>query len=179
MNIRFETEKYLIRDLEETDVDGMFLLDSDPAVHRFLGNNPISSKEQSIDIIRKVQQQYIDYGIGRWAIIDKGTNDFVGWTGLKYEQVLRKEINYYDLGYRLRKKYWGQGIASITALESLRYGFEKLNLPEINAAADIDHVVSNHILQKVGLQCLDTFTYENILHNWYGLKREDWNKRVL
>ena len=31
-----------------------------------------------------VRQQYRDHGIGRWAVIDKKTNEFIGWTGLKF-----------------------------------------------------------------------------------------------
>ena len=54
-------------------------------------------------MISFIRAQYVKNGIGRWAIIDKNTEDFIGWTGLKYEQNLRKEFNYYDLGYRLKK----------------------------------------------------------------------------
>ncbi|MFY7671823.1 GNAT family N-acetyltransferase [Tenacibaculum sp. MEBiC06402] len=176
MNIHIETERLIIRDLEEFDVDGMFALDSDPDVHKFLGNRPISTKQEAEEVIANIRQQYIDNGIGRWAIVDKKSNDFVGWTGLKYETGLRKEFNYYDLGYRLRKEYWGKGIATETAVASLKYGFEKMNLKEIGAAADIDHIVSNKILQRIGLQLVETFEYDNTLNNWYNLTKEEWLK---
>lgn len=112
------------------------------------------------------------------AIIDKRTKDFIGWTGLKYEQGVRKEFDYYDLGYRLRKKYWGKGIATETAIASLKYGFEQLNLDEIGAAADINHIASNKILRNVGLQYVDEFEfeYEGVPHNFYSLKKTEWIK---
>lgn len=174
MKIHIETERLLIRDLEAYDVDGMFELDSDADVHKYLGKKPIKTKEEAKQVIAYIRNQYIENGIGRWAIIEKKTNDFIGWTGLKYEKLLRKEFNYYDLGYRLRKKYWGKGIATETAIESLKYGFEKLDLKEIGAAADIDHLASNKILKKVGLQCIETFEFENVLHNWYYITKADW-----
>lgn len=75
-----------------------------------------------------IRQQYIDNGIGRWAIIEKKTNDFIGWTGLKFVTDLTNNHKHYnDLGYRLRKKYWGKGIATETAFASLSYAFDKLN----------------------------------------------------
>ena len=100
----------------------------------------------------------------------------MGWTGLKYETVLRTEFDYYDLGYRLKKKYWGKKIATETALAVVDYGFNQLNLKQIGGAADVDHIVSNKILQKVGLKFVDTFTYDGSLCNWYNLKKEDYMK---
>jgi ribosomal-protein-alanine N-acetyltransferase len=155
MKVHIETERLLIRDLEEYDAKGIFQLDSDPDVHEFLGKNPINTIDEAKQVIDFIRNQYVDNGIGRWAIIDKKTDDFIGWTGLKYEQGLRVDFSYYDLGYRLRKKYWGKGIATESAIQSLKYGFEKLDLKEIGAAADVDHLVSNKILKKIGLKFIE------------------------
>ena len=172
--IYVETDRLILREILEDDFKAFFELDSDPEVHRYLGNNPVQSIEQSIEMIKLVRQQYEKNGIGRWAIIDKKTKDFIGWTGLKYEQNLRKDINYYDLGYRLKRKYWGQGIATETAIESLKYGFTKLDLKEICAAAHVDHIASNNILQKVGLKFIETFEYEGDTCNWYKIEKTNW-----
>jgi len=151
MKIHIETKRLIIRDLEEFDAKGIFDLDSNPEVHEFLGKKPIKTIKEAEEVINFIRKQYVDNGIGRWAIIDKKTNDFIGWTGLKYEQKLRENMSYYDLGYRLRKKYWGKGIATETAIESLKYGFSKVNLREICAAADVNNLASNKILIKIGL----------------------------
>lgn len=107
MKIFAETDRFLLRELLPSDIDGMFELDSDPEVHKYLGNNPVNNRAQIIDTINFVRQQYIDYGIGRWAIIDKKTNAFMGWSGLKFvTELTNKHQNYYDPGYRLIRKYW-------------------------------------------------------------------------
>ena len=175
MNILFETERFIIRELEETDVEGMFALDSDPDVHKFLGNTPIKTKDESLKMIRHVRQQYRDNGIGRLAIVEKSSGAFVGWTGLKLEKGVRADREYYDLGYRLLQKYWGKGIATETAIASLKYGFETLQLEEIHAAADVDHIASNTVLKKVGMQFVETFLFEDVPHNWYSIKKKDWS----
>ena len=164
MKIHVETDRLIMRDLETTDLEGMFLLDSDPDVHHFLGKKPITSKEQAMEAIEYVRGQYEKNGIGRWAVVDKKTNDFIGWSGLKYEVGLR-EFDYYDLGYRLRKEYWGKGIATETAIESLKYGFNTMGLEEIGGAAAIEHIASNTILQKVGLRFVELFDFEGEPHN--------------
>ncbi len=177
MKIHIETKRLLIRDLEKFDAKGIFDLDSDPEVHKYLGKKPIKTIREAEEIINFIRSQYRDNGIGRWAVIDKKTNDFIGWTGLKYEQQLRDNISYYDLGYRLRKKYWGNGIATETAIESLKYGFNELDVNEICAAADLGNIASNKVLRKIGLRFIETIDVDGVPHNWYKISKSEWTKR--
>ena len=177
MKIYIETNRLILRAIEEEDVQGMFELDSDPEVHKYLGNKPIKSLQESASVIKYIQQQYEDHGIGRWAVIDKTTNEFIGWSGLKYEKEVRSDMDYYDLGYRLKRKFWGRGIATETSLEALKYGFEVLNLKEIYAGAHVENIGSNKVLQKVGLQFIETFEYDSAPHHWYGITREGWQSK--
>jgi len=172
-----ETPRFILREIQESDLEGMFALDSNPEVHRYLGKNPVTSRDQVKAVIENIQKQYKDFGIGRLAIIDKVTQEFIGWTGLKYERQLRPEMAYYDVGYRIREEFWGQGIATETALASLDFGFNALKLEVINAAADIDHGASNHILKKLGMKFKEVFQYEGDDVNWYELIKQEWKSK--
>ncbi|MEN8250852.1 MAG: GNAT family N-acetyltransferase [Bacteroidota bacterium] len=174
MKIHIETGRLIIRDIEKYDAQGMFELDSDPDVHTYIGNETIKTLDEAKSIIDNIRKQYVKYGIGRWAIVEKSTDEFIGWTGLKYEQELREDRYYYDLGYRLKKKYWGKGIGTETAIESLKFGFTKLGLDEIDGAAHIDNIASNKILKKVGLRFIETFKFDGSQLNWYELKKSEW-----
>ncbi len=176
MNTFVETDRFFLREILEKDVEGLFALDSDPEVHRYLGEHPVKNRQQVEEIIAYVRRQYEVNGIGRWAIIDKKSHEFVGWTGLKYEEEVRKEAPYYDLGYRLRREFWGRGIATETALASLEYGFRQMKLKKICAAAHVDNIGSNRVLSKVGMQLLSPFEFEGEMHNWYELDKSDWEK---
>ena len=83
MKILIETDRLYLRELLDTDDMGIFNLDADPEVHKFLGNNPIKTVQQAKEIIKFIRQQYIDNGVGRLAIIEKHTDNFVGWGGFK------------------------------------------------------------------------------------------------
>jgi len=179
MKKSIETDRLILREIRVTDIDGMYALDSDPEVQRYLGNNPLQTKEQSLEAINFIRQQYIDNGIGRWAIIDKQTNDFIGWTGLKYiTELTNKHINYYDLGYRLRKEYWGKGIASESAIASLTLAFDELKAQEVYAIADSENIGSNAILKKIGFTLLEVFDYDGIPHNWFKITKEEFKKTI-
>jgi ribosomal-protein-alanine N-acetyltransferase len=175
----FESDRFYMRRINRDDVQDFYELDADPEVHRFLGNEPVQSIEQSQKMIEDVLEQYEKYGIGRSAIIDKLTGAFIGWTGIKWEtQPINDKNGYHDIGYRLKRKYWGNGIATETALASLTYGFEELKLEKICGAAVDAHLVSNHILKKIGLQFVEQFYFHgNELCNWYVLNKKDWDNK--
>lgn len=175
-----ETERLILREILPSDIDGMFELDSDPDVHTFLGNKPVSTKEQVVDVINFVQKQYIEHGIGRWAIVDKQTHEFIGWAGLKFvTDLINNHRNYYDLGYRLIRKYWGQGIATEAATASLNYAFEVLNANGVYAMAHVENNGSNRILRKVGLNFIERFNHDGIEHNWYKIEKEEYERQRL
>ena len=178
MKIFAETERLILRELLTSDVDGMFELDSDPEVHKYLGNKIVTDKKQIADVICSVRQQYIANGIGRWAIIDKRTNAFIGWTGLKFvTELTNGRKNYYDLGYRLIRKYWGLGIATETSLIALDYAFTELKIEEVYAAASCENLVSNKILKKVGMSYIETFYYDDIKCNWYKIEKNNYENK--
>jgi ribosomal-protein-alanine N-acetyltransferase len=178
MKIFAETERLILRELIPTDEEGMFALDSDPEVHRYLGNNPFTSIEQSRQEIGFIEKQYAENGIGRWAVIEKSTNNFIGWSGLKLStKEVNKHTDFYDIGYRLIKKYWGKGYATESAIAALNYGFDELKLNEIYGMADVNNTGSNNILKKLGLTFIETFDYDGVPYNWYEIKRSEFVTR--
>lgn len=170
MKIYAETERLILREIVPSDIDGMFELDSDPEVHKYLGNKPVQDKQQIAAVIDFIRKQYLDYGIGRWAIVDKKTNEFMGWAGLKYvTEETNGQQNFYDLGYRLIRRHWGKGIATEAAQASLDYGFNDMKLEKLHGIADCQNIGSNKILTKIGFDLVETFNVDDIACNWYTI----------
>ena len=168
MQIFAETDRLFLREILPTDADALFELDADPLVHSYLGKRPVTSLNQVEDVIALIRRQYTENGIGRWAVIEKSSNEFVGWSGLKLErQRVNNHIDYYDLGYRLIRRFWGRGYATESAGAALEYGFSTMKLKEIFAAAHIDNAASNRVLQKLGMQWVESFPYDGAMHHWY------------
>jgi len=178
MKIYLETERLILREILPTDIDGMFELDANPEVHKYLGNNTIKTKQEAADIIKFIREQYNERGIGRFATIEKSSGDFIGWSGLKYntgeKEALNNKRDFYDIGYRFIPRFWGKGYATESALAVLDYGFKKLNIETICGAAEIDNIASNIILKKIGLQYINEFSLEGVKASWYELKKEDY-----
>ncbi len=177
MTIFAETERLILRTMEEVDIDGMYELDKDPEVHRYLGGSTIQTRAEARAIIQFVRQQYQSNGIGRWSVIEKSSGEFIGWSGFKLiKEPINQRCNFYDFGYRFIRRSWGKGYASESAQAALQYGFEKMALTEINAIADSEHLVSNHILTKQGFEFVNAFNYETVVHNFYALSQMRWQE---
>ncbi len=172
MQFYIETERLILRDLLPTDDAGMFELDSDADVHRYVGRKPVQNIEQSREVIALIREQYMTNGIGRWAVIEKSSGDFVGWSGLKLVNwEVNGHINYYDLGYRFIKKHWGKGYATETALAAVGFGWDTLKLNEICGFADVNNLASRRVLEKVGLRFEGTFINDWDEQAWYKMAR--------
>lgn len=178
MTIHAETERFYLRDIDEGDLEGMFEMDSDPEVHRYLGNQPVTDREFIRFVINNIRKQYDTLGIGRWAIAHKDTNEFMGWAGLKLEKGMNGREEFYDLGYRLPRKHWGKGIATEVSKASVRHAFEVMGLPEIFGVTDARHTASGAVLLKSGLRFVNTFNYEELPHHWYEMTAEMYRTRV-
>jgi RimJ/RimL family protein N-acetyltransferase len=175
------TPRLLFRPLELADAAGMFALDSDPAVHRYLGGIggvPVSSLAQSEAVVEFIQAQYRTHGIGRWAVLHRATGAFMGWAGLKLvTDEVNGHRNFYDLGYRFRPEYWDQGYGYEAAQAWLDYGFGVMELPAICAFVDVENVASCRILEKVGLRRGKAFVAEGTRCWWFEGQRTDWRGR--
>lgn len=180
MKFYIETERLVLRELQETDVNGIFELDSNKEVHKYLGNKVISTKEEALKIIQFIQKQYDELGIGRFACIEKISGNFIGWSGLKFNTGEKEQLNghqdFIDIGYRFIPKYWRKGYGYESAVACLNFGFNKMNYKKICGCALADNIGSNKILKKIGLQFINEFNFENDLAYWYELKRLDYER---
>lgn len=184
MKFHLETERLILREIRKSDVNGIFELDSNADVHQYLGKNPITSKQQAEENINFIRKQYLEREIGRFAAIEKSSGNFIGWSGLKFNQGKKEALNnhqdYIDIGYRFIPKYWKKGYGLESAIACLAYGFNTMNYNTIYGVADVENIGSNKILKKIGLQFVNVFDYNYgsklIKVNWYELKKENYGK---
>jgi len=175
MKVLIETERLIIRELEYADEKDLFEMDSDPEVHLFIENNPVKSIDEITKVIGMLKVQYKENGIARWAVVDKLTNECVGWSGLKYfNEPLNNHHNFYELGYRFKKKHWGKGFATESSNAILEYGFKNLNVDSIFAVTDPKNLNSKKVLSKLGFTLEETFDYDGDMTDWFELKRTIW-----
>lgn len=170
-----ETPRLLLRPFQPDDAYGIFQMDTDPKVMHFLGGVRLKTSAEAIQTVNHVIQQYEERGIGRYTVIEKDTGDYVGWSGLKLEKSdVEGYEKYYDLGYRLLQKHWGKGYATESAIASVEFGFDTLQLSEILGRVFIQHQASQNVLHKAGLR---RFMKINATDFFYRITKKEYQER--
>lgn len=170
MKIFAETDRLILREIVLEDTQFMFALDSDPKVHKYLGNKPIKCMGKARAYIDYIRMQYEKYNIGRWAAIEKETGSWIGWTGLKmnFEDEMNGHTNFYDIGYRFMPQYWGKGYATESSIAARDYFFENFPNQKLCGLAEVGNTASIRVLEKIGLERKADFLFEpeNIKLAW-------------
>lgn len=171
MKTTLETDRLILREFLPTDDAGMFTLDSDPEVHRFVGNKPVQHIYESRLMIENIRKQYASNGIGRWAVILKDINEFIGWSGIKLvTDSINHHQNFHEIGYRFVQKHWGKGYATEAGLAFVDFAFNEMKVENLYAFADARNEGSRNILEKLGMRYVNSFEYEGEEHFWFSLK---------
>lgn len=172
MDLILETERLIMRPMLDEDAEALFDMDKNPDVHKYLWQKPYKNIAEIHDYINYIRKQYEENGIGRFSTLIKETNELIGWTGIKYinDHVENGKTNFYDYGYRLNEKFWNKGYATEASKAWLDYGFNQMNIKEMNAYTHSENGASNHILQKVGFNFVENYQDENdVTWKWWQM----------
>lgn len=155
MKIIAKTERLVLREFEESDALSFFELNNDPEVLKYTGDLAFQSIEEARQFLINYDH-YKKYGFGRWAVLLKESNQFIGWCGIKYFA----EKEYHDIGFRFFRKHWNKGYATEAALASLHVAFNDLQLTSIHGRAMKDNIGSIKVLEKIGMNFLKEVDFE-------------------
>lgn len=153
------TRRLRLVPLAEEHLDYEVELDSDPEVMRYLGNGTARGPDEVARFHRRrLAAAELVPGLGFW--VGFADDRFVGWWIL--EPPARADqgpiTGQAELGYRLLRRYWRQGLASEGARELLRHGFEDLRLQRVFAETMAVNEASRATMASVGLRYVRTFT---------------------
>lgn len=145
--LQLETPRLILRPIVLADAVAFFRLNSDPEVYRYTREAPPASLAQ---VERRIDSypDYSEYGFGRLACVLKGTEEMIGFCGLKRLPELDGAV---DLGFRLARAHWGKGLATEAGYASLRFGFEELGLDRVIGLVEAANERSIHVLEKLGM----------------------------
>ncbi|WP_406637686.1 GNAT family N-acetyltransferase [Amycolatopsis sp. WGS_07] len=175
-----ETDRLLLRQFTEADMENLVQLDSDPRVMRFLAGEPTPRAEIEHKVLPAILQDYEKGPAGRWAAIERASSEFIGWISLDPpEDGSTTEL---ELGYRLMAKAWGKGYATEGARAAIHKGFTELGTRRVWAQTMAVNTPSRRVMERAGLRYVRTFHVEfddplpGTEHGEveYALTRDEW-----
>jgi RimJ/RimL family protein N-acetyltransferase len=94
-------------------------------------------------------------GYGFWAAIEKSSGRFLGWFHLRPGDGAGPREP--ELGYRLRRDVWGQGLATEGSRALVDKAFAELGVDRVYATTMAVHTSSRRVMEKTGLRFVRTF----------------------
>jgi RimJ/RimL family protein N-acetyltransferase len=148
--VRLETDRLVLREFIEGDLEAVFAYQSDP---RYLQYYPWL--ERRLEDVRTFLNTWISWQFDRprakfqLAIVLAADGRLVGNCGLRKAAAHAQEA---ELGYEINPSYWGRGYASEAARAMLAFGFQDLSLHRVWAECVAANRASARVLEKLGMQ---------------------------
>jgi RimJ/RimL family protein N-acetyltransferase len=142
-----ENNEVLLRQWNDTDFVPFAEMNSDPEVMRYL--IPLTRSE-SLESLNRIRKDLAQRGWGVWAVEVEGK--FAGMLGLHVSEWKLPFSPCTEVLWRLRKEFWGRGIAYLAATKAIDHGFSKAKLEEIVSFTTPQNIRSIRLMERLGFE---------------------------
>jgi RimJ/RimL family protein N-acetyltransferase len=141
-----ETDRLLLRQFRERDVDALARMSRDREVMRYIGEGKLPNRD---DVWRAMALHLGHWqlrGYGNWAAVDKATGECVGriglwnpegWPGL-------------EIGWLLARSHWGRGLATEGGLAAREWAFATLGVDRLISVIHPENTASIRVAERLG-----------------------------
>ncbi|WP_284090552.1 GNAT family N-acetyltransferase [Acinetobacter pittii] len=156
-----ETQRLILRQWKESDVEPFITMGLDQHVMQFFPN--LLTPQESHNLIQKISSLIDKNGWGFWAVELKETHQFIGFIGLHSQPEQFDFSPCVEIGWRLAKGFWKQGYATEGAKAALDYGFNVLNLDKIVSFTTNINTPSQAVMERLGMHKVKNFDHPKVL----------------
>lgn len=177
-----ETERLILRNWREADIEPFIRHTNTPAVMRWLGG-PADYEEAGGRIRERTMRWQEERGFTFWAVERRADGELLGFCGIKLADDPGSPVEHmHEIGWRLREDVWGQGYAKEAAVASLDFAFGRLGAEQVVALTVEENAPSWGLMRRLGMTRRPELDYK--AENWaggtiivYSISREEWTER--
>jgi RimJ/RimL family protein N-acetyltransferase len=143
-----QTARLKLRPFRESDLDGYAAMCANADVMRYLGESKPWSRAEAWRSMALMVGHWQLRGYGMWAVEERQSGEFIGrigcwnpegWPGL-------------EIGWTLRREFWGRGFATEGARAAIQYAFTELHQTRVISLIRPDNLNSIRVAKRVGEQ---------------------------
>ncbi|MEV4281384.1 GNAT family N-acetyltransferase [Actinoplanes xinjiangensis] len=149
--IELRTERLLLRQWRDDDLDDLAPIYADPEVMRYIRDGAVQSREDTAAHLDRMRQHWDEHGFGLFAAELVETGELTGWVGLAVPYFLPEVMPSVEIGWRLGRSFWGAGLATEGARAALRFGLVDRGLERLVSIRQVENVRSARVMEKIGL----------------------------
>ncbi|HXN39006.1 MAG TPA: GNAT family N-acetyltransferase [Solirubrobacteraceae bacterium] len=146
---QLRTERLLLRRWRSSDLESLAALNADPVVMEHFPDT--LSRAQSASLIERIERCFDEHGFGLWAVELPWQEPPIGFVGLAPVDIDVAFAPSVELGWRLARPFWKQGLASEAAAGAIDFAFDQLGLRELVSYTAACNVRSRQVMERLGM----------------------------
>lgn len=143
------TARLRLRQWTELDREPFAALNADPEVMRHFPS--VLSRSRSDEVLARLRRDLTSRGWGLWALERHDTGELIGFGGLAVPQFEAAFTPCVEVGWRLARSAWGQGLATEAAGAALDVAFRELRLEEVVSFTTAGNLRSMAVMTRLGM----------------------------
>ena len=179
-DIVLETERLILRRIDESDAALQYRVLNTPAVMEHLGGpkelHEIEAKHA------KSMASFARDGFGFMMMIEKASGELVGHAGIKrVDAESAPNPGDHEIGWLVREDRWRRGYALEAMREVIAWAFETIRAPHLVALTNAANAASWRLMEKLGMRRRQDLDFEDPDYPpelnpmiQYSITREEW-----
>jgi RimJ/RimL family protein N-acetyltransferase len=168
--ITLETDRLTLRMLRESDLDAYAEMCADPEVMRYLGDGQPMARPMAWRNLAMMVGHWSLRGYGLWAAQERASGVLVGRIGFWNPEGWPG----FEVGWTLRRSFWGRGYATEGARAALGYAFTQLGQPHVISLIHPENAASIRVAQRIGERLSGSTEVMGKSALVYRITREEW-----
>ena len=144
-----QTERLILRQWHKHDLVPFAEINKDSDVMKYYPST-LTESESNL-FAKKLEMLISERGWGFWAVALKSNSQFIGFVGLHKPEADLPFTPCTEIGWRLSKKYWGNGYATEAASIVLKFAFDKLQLKEVASYTSPLNIKSKSVMERLNM----------------------------
>jgi RimJ/RimL family protein N-acetyltransferase len=145
------TQRTLLRRWQEDDLDAFAEVTSQPEVMRWIGDGNVLDREGTAARLDVFRRHWEEHGFGLFALVLRETGELAGFTGLAVPTFLPEVLPAVEIGWRLGRRHWGQGLATEAARAVVQHARDDLGLERLVSIHQVGNDASARVMIKLGM----------------------------
>ena len=155
----------------------MLSIFGDPEVMRFWSSPPLRDLAAAMKLIGEIHAGFEERSLFQWGVSSREGAGAIGTCTLLNVDLAHRRA---EVGFALRRDYWGQGLATDALGSLIEFSFETLALHRLEADVDPKNERSQRVLERQGFRregyLRERWHHLGKVHDgiFLGLLRREW-----
>ena len=149
---RVETPRLVLRRFGDDELDAFIAVWSDPSVRAALDPAGAADPAHAPERFRHHLEHWREYGFGLWAVEERPRGEVAGWIGPTHPTFVPELADEVEIGWTLRRPYWGRGLATEGAAAAVEAAVAHLEPERLVSLITPDNRRSIAVATRLGMR---------------------------